>query len=252
MVRRAGPLAAPGEGRGVEADTDMDDTGTGCTSVTVHYAQTLDGRIATRTGHSQWISCGESLRLQHELRASHDAVLVGVDTAVADNPRLTVRLVEGRSPLRIVVDSTLRIPLDRHLFVDRAAPTLVATTARAPAERARAIAALGAEVLIVPEDATGRVDLGALLQMLRPRGVRTVMVEGGGTVITSLLRDRLVERMIVCIAPKLVGEGVDAVNDLNILRMGEALTFTDIEFDRLGDDLIFKGRLAPPTGHTRP
>jgi len=171
-------------------------------------------------------------------------VLVGVGTAVADDPRLTVRLVEGRSPLRIVVDSTMRIPLDRAVLTDRAAHTLIATTERAPAERVRAVQALGADVLSIRQDDTGRVDLAAFLRRLRSRGVRSVMVEGGGTVITSLLRDRLVDRMVVCIAPKLVGEGVDAVNDLNILTMAEALTLTDTRFDRLGNDLIFEGRLS--------
>ncbi len=102
------------------------------TSLTVHYAQTLDGRIATRTGHSQWISGQDSLRLAHQLRASHQAVMVGVGTVLADNPRLTVRNVPGPSPLRIVVDSTLRLPLDAAVLTDGAAPTLVATTPRAP------------------------------------------------------------------------------------------------------------------------
>lgn len=239
-----GPLGNATTGGGEKRTELMGNTESGCPSVTLHYAQTLDGRIATRTGHARWISCEESLRLQHELRASHDAVLVGVGTAVADNPRLTVRLVEGRSPLRIVVDSTLRIPLDRAVLTDRSAPTLIATTERAPAERIRAIEALGADVLTIGQDATGRVDLAALLHRLRSRGVRSVMVEGGGTVITSLLRDRLVDRMVVCIAPKLVGEGVDAVNDLDILTMADALTLSDTRFDRLGDDLIFEGRLS--------
>jgi riboflavin-specific deaminase-like protein len=222
----------------------MGNTERGCPSVTLHYAQTLDGRIATRTGHARWISCEESLRLQHELRAAHDAVLVGVGTAVADDPRLTVRLVAGRSPLRIVLDSTLRIPLDRAVFTDKAAPTLIATTERAPVERVRAVEALGADVLTVGQEDSGRVDLTALLRCLRSRGVRSVMVEGGGTVITSLLRGGLVDRMVVCIAPKLIGDGVDAVNDLNILTMGDALTLTDTRFNRLGDDLIFEGRLS--------
>jgi riboflavin-specific deaminase-like protein len=214
-----------------------------CPEVTIHYAQTLDGRIATRTGHSQWISCDASLRLAHELRAAHDAVLVGVGTAVADNPRLTVRLASGASPLRIVVDSTLRVPLDLNLFTDGAAPTLVATTDRAPAGRIEAARACGADVIVVDQDELGRVHLADLLRRLPTIGVRSLMIEGGGAVITSAMRDRLVDRLIVSIAPKVVGDGVSAVNDLNILRMGDALTFTDISFERLGDDLIFEGRL---------
>lgn len=221
----------------------MMSNGRDCPQVTIHYAQTLDGRIATRTGHSQWISCDASLKLAHELRAAHDAVLVGVGTAVTDNPRLTVRLAPGVSPLRIVVDSTLRVPLDLNLFTDGAAPTLVATTDRASPERIEAARTRGADVVVVEQDELGRVHLADLLHRLPAIGVRSLMIEGGGAVITSALRDRLVDRLVVSIAPKVVGDGVSAVNDLNILRMGDALTFTDISFERLGDDLIFEGRL---------
>src|SRR5919204_151270 len=119
-------------------------------SVTVHYAQTLDGRIATRTGNSRWISGEASLRLAHELRAEHQAVMVGVGTILADDPRLTVRLVEGSSPRRIVVDSTLRLPLDAHVLTDGAVDTIVATTPRAPQDRIMAVRCRGADVLIVP------------------------------------------------------------------------------------------------------
>ena len=91
--------------------------------VTLHFAQTLDGRIATRTGCSQWISGPGSLRLAHELRADHDAVMVGAGTVCSDNPRLTVRLVEGHSPLRVIVDSTLRLPLTSNVLTDGQAPT---------------------------------------------------------------------------------------------------------------------------------
>src|SRR5438132_13313869 len=104
-------------------------------AVTVHYAQTLDGRIATRTHSSQWISGDAALQLAHELRAAHEAVMVGVGTVVADNPRLTVRLVPGRSPLRIVADSALSLPPDASVLTDGAAKTLIATTERAPHER---------------------------------------------------------------------------------------------------------------------
>ncbi|MGH2461600.1 MAG: RibD family protein, partial [Chloroflexota bacterium] len=112
--------------------------------VTVHFAQSLDGRIATRTGDSQWVSGPRSLRLAHRLRADHDVVMVGVGTALVDNPRLTVRLSRGNSPRRVVVDSTLRIPLDAQVLADGADTTILATTARAAPERIRAIEERGA------------------------------------------------------------------------------------------------------------
>lgn len=213
-------------------------------SVLLHYAQTLDGRIATREGHSQWISGDASLKLAHQLRAANEAIMVGVGTIIADDPRLTVRLVPGRSPVRIVADSTLRLPLDATLLTDGASETWVATTDRAAAERIEAVERLGVRVMIVRRDACDRVDLGDVLHQLAAMGLASVMIEGGGGLITSALRDHLAHRMIVCIAPKLVGTGVNAVNDLDILRMGDAVTFTRTSFTPLGDDVIFEGTLA--------
>ncbi len=212
-------------------------------SVTVHYAQTLDGRIATRTGHSQWISGPETLRFAHALRAAHDAVMVGVGTVVADDPRLTVRHVEGRSPLRVVVDSQLRLPLAANVIRDSAAPTLVATTDRAAEERVRSVQRVGVEVLVVQEDEQGRVDLTHLLRRLGERGLESVMIEGGARLITSALRLRVVDRLVVTIAPKLIGQGIEAVGDLDIARLSEAIEFDRAGFTRLGDDLVFDGSL---------
>src|SRR5204863_3882022 len=112
--------------------------------VTVHYAQTIDGRIASRTGDSRWVSGEGSLRLAHELRAAHDAVLVGIGTVVADDPQLTVRLVSGRSPVRVIVDSQLRIPLEANVLTTKDARTIVATTSVASEDHAAAIRARGA------------------------------------------------------------------------------------------------------------
>lgn len=211
--------------------------------VTVHYAQTLDGRIATRGGQSQWISGGPSLELAHQLRASHDAVLVGVGTVVADNPRLTVRLVPGPSPLRVVVDSMLRLPLASNVLTDDAAPTLIATTDRAPAARLKEIRNLGAEVLVVRRNAEGRVDLRCLFQELRGRGLASLLVEGGRGIITTCLRERLASRLVICIAPKLLGSGIEAIGELGIKDLGSALVFSKISFTPLGEDLIFDGQL---------
>jgi riboflavin-specific deaminase-like protein len=217
-------------------------------SLTVHYAQTLDGRIATSTGNSQWISGEHSLRLAHELRAAHDAVMVGVGTVIADNPRLTVRLVAGSQPLRVVVDSTLRVPLDSAVLTDGVAPTLLLTTSAAPARRVADVLKLGASVAVLPTDAAGRVDLRASLQELWRREVRTVLLEGGARMITAAMADRLVDRLTVCIAPKVVGAGIEAVGNLDILKLDDAVTFESASFRPLGEDIIFEGRLRQGVG----
>lgn len=213
--------------------------------VTLHYAQTLDGRIATRTGHARWISCDATLRLAHELRAQHDAVLVGIGTILADDPRLTVRLVPGASPTRVILDSTLRVPLTAHILTGNDAPTLLATTRAATTARRALIEDTGAEVAIVESDGDS-VSLPALLTILRERGLGSVLVEGGAAVTTSFLRQGLVDRLIVCIAPKIAGAGIEAVGDLGIRQMGDALRIRDPRIEQVGDDLIFDGRVTAP------
>jgi GTP cyclohydrolase II len=210
-------------------------------AVTVHYAQTIDGRIAARTGDAHWVSGESSLQLAHELRASHDAVMVGIGTVLADDPRLTVRLVEGPSPIRVIVDSTLRIPVGANVLADRTVRTIVATTPAASEERARAIRAAGGEILRAHANDAGGVDLGDLLRRLRGIGIASLLIEGGRGIITSALRARAVDRLAVCIAPKVIGEGVAAVGDLNIDYLRQALTFARTRFVPCGEDLIFYG-----------
>jgi GTP cyclohydrolase II len=212
--------------------------------VTVHYAQTIDGRIASRTGDARWVSGERSLRLAHELRAANDAVLVGIGTVLADDPQLTVRLAPGNSPVRVVVDSRLRIPPDAAVLRTNEARTIVATTATAPEERAAAIRARGAQVLRTTADADGRVDLPDLLARLRADGIRRLLIEGGRAIITAALRERLVDRLTVCIAPKVIGEGIAAVGDLHIDRLRDALTFDRAGFIASGGDIVFYGEPA--------
>ena len=213
--------------------------------VTVKYAQSLDGRIATSTGDSQWISGPAALRLAHKLRAEHDAIIVGIGTVLADDPELTVRLVKGTDPLRVVVDTRLRTPIEaRVLAGGSAAGTLIATAENVDKRRLSKIQNLGAEVLRLPAASNGsRVDLGCLLVELGRRGITSVLVEGGRGIITSMLTARAVDRLIVVIAPKVIGQGTEAVGNLGITRLNEAITFSSVRTRRLGDDLIFDGRL---------
>jgi riboflavin-specific deaminase-like protein len=216
-------------------------------SVTVSYAQTLDGRLATSTGSSQWISAPQSLRFSHELRAEHDAIMVGVGTVCMDDPRLTVRLAAGRNPLRVVVDSTLRTPLTAAVLANGAATgTVFAVTDRAPTAKRDRVRALGATVLCLPTDAGGRVDLVSLLTALRQRGVGSVLVEGGAQMITALLRARLVVRLVVCVAPKILGAGIEAVGDLGISELARTLIVTDTSVISFGEDLVLDGRVEYP------
>src|SRR5881409_119564 len=146
--------------------------------VTVHYAQTIDGRIAARTGDAHWVSGEDSLRLAHELRASHDAVMVGIGTVLTDDPHLTVRLVEGRSPIRVIVDSKLRLPIAANVLADRTARTIIVTTPSATQERARAIRSAGGEILRAHADDSGAVDMTDLLRRLRGIGIGSLLIEG--------------------------------------------------------------------------
>ena len=213
--------------------------------VTVKFAQSLDGRIATATGDSQWISSDASRRFAHKLRRDHDAILVGIGTVLADDPELTVRLVRGRDSVRIVLDSRLRIPLTARVLANVAASrTLVATSETPDMNKAREIEKLGAEVLRLasPPDHSG-VNITRLLEELGGRGIASVLVEGGRSVITSMLAARAVDRLVVVIAPKIIGEGTEAIGDLGITRLNEALTFSSVQTRRLGPDIIFDGRL---------
>jgi diaminohydroxyphosphoribosylaminopyrimidine deaminase/5-amino-6-(5-phosphoribosylamino)uracil reductase len=218
-------------------------------SVTVSYAQTLDGRVATATGESKWISCPDSLRFAHEMRASHDAIVVGAGTVRKDDPRLTVRHTTGPNPLRVIVDSTLRTPPDAAVLANGAATgTVLASTDRASAERRERALASGATVLCLPSGTDGRVDLRALLGELCALGVGTVMVEGGATLITGFFRVGLVDRLAVCVAPKILGDGLPAVGDLGIRDLSRSLTLVDARVEPYGVDLILSGRVVYPDG----
>jgi len=212
---------------------------TGLPFVTWKMAASLDGKVASRDGTSRWIT-GEAARADvHRLRAAADAILVGAGTALVDDPSLTVRDrgYRGRPPLRVLVDARGRVPESGDLF-DAAAPTMVATTSLAPRERTEAWRARGAEV-VEYEPEGGGVPLPQLLSDLGKRDVQSVLLEGGPTLAWSMVEDRAVDKVVVYLAPRLIG-GQDAPGVLGgrgFAPIGQAMHLSIASIDRVGEDL---------------
>lgn len=209
--------------------------------VTLKLATSLDGRIATRTGASRWITGEEARARAHHLRASHDAIMIGSGTALADDPQLTCRLpgLEHRSPVRIVVDGRLRLPASSCLArTAREIPTWVITCAEADAKRRNALERCGVEVLTVAA-AEGHVDLSAAMATLGARGLTRVLVEGGGTLAAALLRARLVDRLVWFQAPLVIGgDGIPAVAALGADTLAECVRLERADGATLAHDAV--------------
>ena len=212
--------------------------------VVMKTAMTLDGKIATRAGDSRWVT-GEAARTEgHELRSRLMAIMVGIGTALADNPLLTCRIEgrEVRQPVRVVVDSQARLPLDSRLVATAGeCRTIVAHTRFASAGRLKALAAAGVEAWLC-EDREGLVDVESLSRLLGERGVDSVLLEGGGNLNFSFLRQGLVDELYAFVAPKIVG-GADAktpVEGRGVDRMADALPFRLREMRQVGEDVLLR------------
>ncbi|MBK8908954.1 MAG: bifunctional diaminohydroxyphosphoribosylaminopyrimidine deaminase/5-amino-6-(5-phosphoribosylamino)uracil reductase RibD [Rhodospirillales bacterium] len=209
---------------------------------TLKTATTLDGKIATRSGDSRWITGAGARALTHGMRAEHDAVLVGSNTALLDDPELTCRTagMEHRSPVRIVVDGRLRLPPEARLAATaREVSTWVLTRADAPVERREQLAAAGAVVIDVAADAAGRLDPVSIAQVLARRGLTRVLIEGGGTVAASFLAAGLIDRVAWFRAPLLFGEDAQpAVAALAVERLADALRFVREDVRTVGSDVL--------------
>jgi diaminohydroxyphosphoribosylaminopyrimidine deaminase/5-amino-6-(5-phosphoribosylamino)uracil reductase len=172
------------------------------------------------------------------LRAQHDAIMVGIGTVLADDPHLTVRLTKGGNPLRICLDSNLRIPLSAQVLQDEGKTLIVTTDVRAK-DKIEKIRELGKEVLVNQKDADGRVALRPLMKALAKRGIASILVEGGSELITSLLKEDLVKRMVVITAPLILGKGIEAIGDLDISDLGKAIKPSSCELKRMDRDVVF-------------
>jgi 3,4-dihydroxy 2-butanone 4-phosphate synthase/GTP cyclohydrolase II len=209
--------------------------------VTVSYAQSIDGSIATRRRRPLPISGPGAMRMTHGLRALHDGILVGIETVLADDPQLSVRLVEGPHPQPVVLDTRLRTPLEARLLKGKNGRPWLVGAADNPQDKVTAMTAAGADVLPCRrEENNGRLDLTQTLSILHKRGIRRLMVEGGARVITSFIRAQLVDLFIITIAPKLVGGLQVMTAPPNGSEAPMALT--EIHYDRLEDDLVLWAR----------
>ena len=217
--------------------------------VTLKAAASLDGKVATRSGDSRWISGEISRNYVHRLRQAMDAVMVGIGTVLKDDPLLTVRLPRGeksRQPLRVIVDSRLRIPLHSQLVRTAGQyPTLVATTQAASLSRKRQLAAANVEVAMIARDARGHVSLRGLMKELACRGVVSLLLEGGSTLNASALKEGVVDRLLFFLAPKIIGgqRAPGVIGGDGTLRIKDAEPVEILKVGRIGPDILIEGVL---------
>ena len=220
---------------------------TGLPFVVAKFAMSLDGKIATKTGHSKWISNEEARKYVHTLRHTVDAIMVGVNTIVVDNPQLTARGCGGkggtrkRQPLRLVVDSKGRVPMSSHVF-EPPGEVLLAVVKPLDPVRKEKFTQAGIEVMELPQK-HGLVNIEELLKILGMRDIVTVLVEGGGSLLGSLFDSHLVDKVLVFISPIIIGgkEGKGAVGGNGVENVAEALRLSQVSTRSFGDDILVSG-----------
>lgn len=205
--------------------------------VVMKTAMTLDGKIAAYTGDSRWVSCEESRQIVQKMRNSLTGIMVGIGTVLTDNPQLTCRIPNGRDPVRIIADSSLRIPTEAKVLKDE--NCIIAAADSCDREK---IQQLGERVLIVKER-DGHLDLDDLMQQLGQRGIDSILLEGGGTLNEAALRAGIVDRIVTFIAPKMIGgsQAKTPVEGQGIEKMSQAVRLENIEITKIGEDLMIQG-----------
>jgi 3,4-dihydroxy 2-butanone 4-phosphate synthase/GTP cyclohydrolase II len=209
-------------------------------AVTLSYAQSIDGSIAANMGACTRISNGESSIFTHRLRAMHGAIMVGVGTVLVDDPQLTVRHVAGKNPRPVIIDSQLRTPVYARLLQRQDVSPLIATTRQASLQREKLLTQAGATVLRLGGDDAELVDLAALFDRFPGLGMTTAMIEGGASVITSVLRAQLADQLVLSIAPRFLG-GLHAVSGLGDIDPTQRARINNTCCESLAGDLIVYG-----------
>lgn len=213
--------------------------------VTVSYAQSIDGRTATKTGDSKYISGTATLKLAHTLRRTNDAILIGINTVLRDNPLLTCRYGglpwTRKNPVRIVLDSRLRIPVDSTIVTSaNEISTIVFTVAADKTEKETMLIERGVAVERISADAQGRVSLTACLSALEQQGYRSIFVEGGSTVVSAFFREKLVQKALIVTSPLLIGSGIEGLGDLGVEHLADAIKPTKASGRRYGRDYVWE------------
>ena len=213
--------------------------------VVLKAAMTLDGKIATATGQSKWITNETSRAYGYKLRDIYDGIMVGINTVIEDNPMLTARVDGGKNPIRIVVDSSLKIDINANVVQDKSAKTIIATTDKADKDKILKLQAQDVDVIVVDKDEKDKVDIEKLLDILGQQNICSILVEGGATLSGSFVAKKLVDKVYFFIAPKIVGgkEAKTPVAGTGILNLQEALTLKDIQIEKLEEDILIIGRV---------
>lgn len=211
--------------------------------VVLKAAMTLDGKIATATGQSKWITNETSRAYGYKLRDIYDGIMVGINTVIEDNPMLTARVDGGKNPIRIVVDSSLKIDINANVVQDKSAKTIVATTDKADKDKILKLQAQNVDVIVVDKDENDKVDIEKLLNILGQQNICSILVEGGATLSGSFVAKKLVDKVYFFIAPKIIGgkEAKTPVAGTGILNLQEALTLKDIQIEKLEEDILIIG-----------
>ena len=207
--------------------------------VLVKSAMSLDGKIATSTGNSKYITSTVARKYVHQLRSEYDAVMIGSNTVIKDDPELTVRLVKGNNPIKIIVDTNLKIPLNAKVFNDTTR-LIIASSKNAPKKKINEIMQKGAKIILT-ESKNGKVDLNQLIKELGKLEITSVMIEGGAELNSEAIKSGIVDKVLFFIAPGIIGKGLNAIGDLGVTTVNKSIKLKRIISQRVGRDILVEG-----------
>lgn len=211
--------------------------------VTLKMAVTLDGKIADSEGNSKWITSVESRSFVHELRGEYDAVLVGYNTVRIDQPRLTVRLVEGRNPKRIILDTKLQLKHNNDLIKNNNDGNLFIITSKKNKDRKKKLNKFyeqGVNVIFASEKKNGKIDIADVMKKLSQRNINSLLVEGGGRVFSDFLKNKIEDEVLIFIGPKFLGNGISLTDNLGVKNLQKAYKYSIRDIDKIGEDALIR------------